>query len=351
MAQHSRTREKIKESEVEEALVADLRILKALLGLNVEPKLIARQLRLGSDSRLDLLLTGGNQLILIELKVTRFYSTFIEQISRYKKAIEQLQSQNELPLGNTVLYLLVTDYLPSQLNECLLNNISLIRYSPEAILNTYYQHFLKSTYFLRIKPKDYGVFSLGAINRTLIELLNGEMTEKSISTKTNLSIHTTHLHLQTASELGLVRRRNNNYFLTDLGDEYVSARNLGRLQDQISDEQAELLRRYVARFPFASSVVFGIYAIVESTLLLARNSYPVEFNSLIESFMIVSGKVLEWKRKRSKTTATYTFLNFAISLGLLGKIGNKIVITPSGFRFILMLQLHKSIEMIDSLQQ
>jgi hypothetical protein len=42
-------------------------------------------------------------------------------------------------------------------------------------------------------------------------------------------------------------------------------------------------------------------------------------------------------------------LNFSTDLELLGKIGKQIVITPAGFKFILMLQLHKSIEMIESL--
>ena len=66
-------------------------------------------------------------------------------------------------------------------------------------------------------------------------------------------------------------------------------------------------------------------------------------------FQTVSGKVGEWQAVKSLSTATYTFLNFAIDLELLGKIGKQIVITPAGFRFILMLQLHKSIEMIESL--
>ncbi len=351
MVQRSQTHEKIKESEVEEALVANLLELKNLLSLKTAPKLIARQLRLKADSRLDLLLASGNQLILLELKVTKFNSAFIEQVIRYKKEIEHLQNKNELPLGNLILYLLVTDYSTDQLEQCKLNNILLVKYSPENILNNYYQQLLKSTYFLRVKPRDYGVFSLGVINRTLLELSNGETTEKHIATNTNLSVHTTHLHLQTASEFGLVRKRNNNFFLTDLGDEYISVCDEGKLRDQISDKQAELLRQYVAKFPFASSMVFGIYAIVETTFLLARNSYPIDFNALVENFMVVSGKVLEWKRTRAKNTATYSFLNFAIDLGLLGKVGSKIVITPSGFRFILMLQLHKSIEMIDSLQK
>lgn len=342
--------EKIKESEIEEALVADLSLLKTILGLGNEPKVIARQLHLNSESRLDLLLSSGNQLILVELKVTRFYSEHKDQILRYKQEIEGFQSNNQLPLGEIVPYLLVTDYLESNYKDCKTSNITLIKYEPEAVLNSYYQSLLKSTHFLRVKPKDYGVFNLGLINRTLIELQNGLTMEKDISQETRLSRNSTKNHLRTAIEFGLARKRNQKYFLTDFGDKYVALMNQGKLQEQISDGQAELLRQYVAKAPFSSSMVFGIYAIVESAFLLARNSYPIEFKTLSESFTSIGGKTLEWKQARSKSTATYTFLNFAIDLGLLGKIGDKVVITPSGFRFILMLQLHKSIEMIDSLK-
>ncbi len=38
-------------------------------------------------------------------------------------------------------------------------------------------------------------------------------------------------------------------------------------------------------------------------------------------FTIVSGKIFEYQAQKSRSTATYTYLNFAIDLGLLGKIG------------------------------
>jgi PD-(D/E)XK nuclease superfamily len=350
MMNRPRIQDKIRESEVEEALVSNLSIITSLLGLKSEPKLLTRQLHLNTESRIDLLLLSGKQLVLIELKVTRYYSEHKEQILRYRQEIEKLQTQGELPSGQVNCYLMVTSYLPAHLSECQRENVSLIKYSPEIVLSSHYQNLLKSTPFLRIKPNDYGVFSLGLINRTLVQLQNGEMTEKGISQNIGLSLNTVRNHLKTAIELGLARKRNYKYFLTDLGDDYTRLGNAGKLQDQISERQAELLRQYIAKAPFSSSIVFGIYAIVETTFLLSRNTYPVEFKTLTGHFTTVSGKVFEWKQEKSKSTATYTFLNFAIDLGLLGKLGTKVVITPSGFRFILMLQLHKSIEMIDSLQ-
>ncbi len=343
--------EKIKESEVEEALVSDLREVKKLLSIPKEPTLIARQLLLTKESRLDLLFSYGDSLLLIELKITKFFSEHREQILRYKKEIESLQSEKELPSGNIQMYLLVTDYLSKDLAECAADKVHLISYSPEAILENYYQNLFRTTSFLRVKPKDYGVFNLALINRSLLELQKGKITEKDISLKTRLSLNTTRLHLQTAIEFGLARKRLRNYFLTDLGDQYITLSNQGKLANQMSEEQAELLKQHIAKSPFASSLIFGVYAIVESAFLLARNSYPIELAALKEMFIVVGGKVTEWKRERARTTATYTFLNFAIDLGLLGKLGDKIVITPSGFKFILMLQLYKSIEMIDSLQK
>lgn len=137
--------------------------------------------------------------------------------------------------------------------------------------------------------------------------------------------------------------------MTDLGDKYLASGNEGISADTLSNAQSEILKKFIAEDPFYSSTVFGIYSIVESAFILSRDSYPINFEDLVKIFRAVGGKTSEWRAEKSENTATYTFLNFAIDLGLLGKIGRQIVITPAGFRFILMLQLHKSIEMIESL--
>jgi hypothetical protein len=41
------------------------------------------------------------------------------------------------------------------------------------------------------------------------------------------------------------------------------------------------------------------------------------------------------------------YSNYAIELGLLGRSGDTFYLTPDGIRFILLLQLHKSLKMID----
>jgi hypothetical protein len=341
----------IKESEVEEAFVSDLEILRDLLGLSLGLKLIARQLYLkDGEQRLDLLLSCGKLLLLIELKVTQYRSEHKEQVLDYKRELIELQEANELPAGEIACFLLVTSFLPSNYADCAKAGIALIKYSAEQVLKKYYDNLWTSTPFLRIKPNDYGVFSLGLINRTLIELQTGKTDEQEIALALNLKKISINHHLKTAVEFGLARKRGRKYFLTDFGDEYVANCNDGKLRDVISETQVELLKRHIARAPFSSSIVFGVYAIVESAFLLSRNNYPIDFKILSKHFTTIGGKETEWKTERARATATYTFLNFAIDLGLLGKIGKNVVITPSGFRFILMLQLHKSIEMIDSLR-
>lgn len=162
--------------------------MKNLLSLQNEPKLLTRQLHLNAESRIDLLLLSGKKLVLIELKVTRYQLEHKEQILRYLQEIKNLQNQGELPAGQIDCYLMVTGYLASQLDDCQKENVALVKYSPESILSTHYQTLLKSTPFLRIKPNDYGVFSLGLINCTLAQLQSGEVTEKSISQNIGLSL-------------------------------------------------------------------------------------------------------------------------------------------------------------------
>jgi PD-(D/E)XK nuclease superfamily len=118
MTNRPKVQDKIRESEVEEALASNLTVIASLLGLNSEPKLLTRQLHLNAESRIDLLLLSGKQLVLIELKVTRYYSEHKEQILRYRQEIENLQSQGELPSGQVGCYLMVTSYLPAHLSEC-----------------------------------------------------------------------------------------------------------------------------------------------------------------------------------------------------------------------------------------
>lgn len=340
----------ISESEIEEALVTNLIYLKELFGLNNDIKLIARQLKLrDGEQRIDLLVANGKELCLIELKVTRYSDDFLKQVTEYKNELTNLQMEGRLVDGVIKPYLLVTDARRNDIERCKLEGIELIIYEPLDVLKNYYENLSAIAPFLKIRPNDYGVFNIGLINRALLELGRGLSKQNDIASNIKLSKGSVHNHLRVAQEFGLVRERKRSHFLTDLGDRYIQSSNKGILIDTLSKRQIEVLKEFIAKDPFYSSTVFGIYSIVESAFILSRNKYPIELEDLRKMFQTVSGKTSEWRAQKSLSTATYTFLNFAIDLELLGKIGKQIVITPAGFRFILMLQLHKSIEMIDSL--
>lgn len=340
----------ISESQVEDALVANLQFLKNILGVENDLKLIARQLRLkNGEQRIDLLVSSGKDLCLIELKVVKYNEEFLKQTKGYNEELLNLQEKGELLAGKINAFLLVTEATQKNINLAKENDVKIIVYQPIDVLTDYYKNLSSVAPFLNIKPNDYGVMNIGRINFALYELNLGLSTESKIAAKINLSKMSVNHHLKLGVEFGLVRKRDYNYFLTDLGDKYISDFNDDILRGKLSENQIEILKKHIAEDPFSSSSVFGIYSIVESAFLLARNKYPIELSDLQKMFQTVGGKVSEWQASKSLTTATYTFLNFATDLELLGKIGKQIVITPAGFRFILMLQLHKSIEMIESL--
>lgn len=340
----------ISESQVEEALVLNLSYLQELLGLERQLRIVARQMWLRDGARrIDLLVASGQELHLVELKITQFLDGNLEQVLDYKNELTELQTQGLLLLGDIYTHLLVTKASQQHTDVCMRAGVRLTTYKPVDVLDRYFRILSASAPFLRIKPNDYGVYNLGLMNRTLGALANGLTRAHEIETQVPLHVGSIKNHLRVSKEFGLVRERNGIYHLTDLGDLYSQAVLPGALVDQLSPLQIEILKEFVAKDPFYSSTVFGIYAIVESASFLARSTYPISLDDLRKMFQAVSGKTTEWRAQKSLATATYTFLNFATDLELLGKLGKQIVITPAGFRFILMLQLHKSIEMIESL--
>lgn len=341
---------KILESEIEDALVTYLDILKDILNIKKEIRLIARQLQLPDEKkRLDILLTVGDEIFLIELKVESFKESFIEQVLSYKKQLVKLQEDKKLVSGRIISLLLVTDCKSSDIEKCRDRGIRIFEYSPINVLKKYFERMASVATFMKIRPVDLGVFNVGLINRIMEGLENGRSTLKELSEFSSLTTRSVDHHLKFAIELGLAIKRKKRYFLTDLGLEHTSLRDDLTPINELSEKQATLLRENIASNPFSSSVVFGIYTIVESAFFLSRNSYPIKMEDLKAFFLEASGKRYEWKAKKSLSTATYSYLNYSTKLGLLGKIGKNIVITPTGFRFILMLQLYKSIEMIEPL--
>jgi len=337
----------IYESEIEDVFVNYPDILCHLMNWNHELSLVARQLQLPSG-RLDLLFVSLNRLFLIELKVEPFKAEFASQIAAYKSDLVRLQNDNHLVQGDIGAILLVTRFCVGDDRICANKDVQLISYDPEAVLTAFYDRMAGVSGFLTIRPIDLGVWHIHVINRVLYSLLEHN-TIKGLSQAVAIAPNTVRNHLRFAEQMGLVHKYHRQYLLTDLGISYVRLRDQSLSSYQMSEAQIELLRKHIVRDPFSSSVVFGIYSLVESVFTLARDSYPVAIKDLIPYYRETVGKRFDWPADRSAFLGANAYSNFAAELGLIAVVGDRLMLTPSGFRFILMLQLHKGIKIVDSL--
>jgi hypothetical protein len=173
----------------------------------------------------------------------------------------------------------------------------------------------------------------------IIYRINGQASIEILSEKTGKSTSTVGSYLRLANELGLTNKES-NVGLTDLGKAYV------RLRDEkinrLNDNQVELLKEYIVKNPFSSPAMYGIYAAVETIFLLSKNFYPVPLNEAHKFFTTLSGKQSEWAEKASND-AFRMYSNYAIDLGLLAKMDKDYYVSPAGIKFILLLELNKSI--------
>jgi hypothetical protein len=174
----------ISESQIEDALVANLVFLAKTLKLPVDLKLIARQLRLKSgEERIDLLLSSGKNLCLVELKVVSFSATWLKQIISYRDELINLQNADKLVSGKVVCFLLVTDARETDIKLSKQSGVNVIVYQPIDVLKNYYENLAAVAPFLKMKPNDYGVFSLSLITRALLQLKDGITKQEDIAKK------------------------------------------------------------------------------------------------------------------------------------------------------------------------
>jgi hypothetical protein len=101
--------------------------------------------------------------------------------------------------------------------------------------------------------------------------------------------------------------------------------------------------------PYSSSVSIGIAALVECVFSLSKNTYPVELSQLIEYFTRFSGKFYDWQTPKAQFSGTKMYSNYAIDLGLLAKNNENVYLTPDGFKFVIQMQLHKSLILMNNL--
>ena len=336
----------ISEAQVEGAFVGNLDLLAKRLKTSHPLKLIARQFPMkGGDQRLDMLLTCGKRLALVELKVGIFSENHLRQTLQYRESLLTMQAADELLMGEIDAYLLVTTAGASQVNSAAKQGVQVIEYNPLEVMSEYFHKMSALSPFLQIKPKDQGAYSIARIAQAARAMGNGKTRVLDIANAISLAKNTASHLLSVAVDFGIARNKGKHWSLTDFGDAFVSAEeNVGI----VSSRQTDMVREFVSKHPFYSPTVFGVSSIMECAFLLARNSYPVEIRDLKDNFRMVSGKVHEWQ-DNAIDRRTRAFLKFSVELELLGRIGDMAVITPAGFRFILIMQLHKGIEMIEGL--
>ena len=338
----------IRESQIEDILVHSPALAKKVLRLKDEPRLISRQMSIPSG-RLDLLYGYNAKLLLIELKSIAFNRKFLEQILNYKSDLENFQTNGHLLNGLIEPYLICTYFSEDQRTLAKERGVTCIDYRPEIILQDFYNNFKPVAFFAKIKPIDIGIWNIHLVNNILYRL--DEINSVSrLHQSIKGSSKTLYNKIRFAHELRLIKWQPNNdrIILSDLGKNYVN------FKDPITDKtisqlQAKLLCDFVMKNPFESSVILGIASVVESIFALAKNRHPVLMNDLLAYFCYHAGKYFDWKTEKAKYNATRMYSNYAVDLGLIGKSGEELFLTPEGFRFTIQMQLHKSLKMVESL--
>jgi len=337
----------VKESQIEDILATYPDILKEILDLRDDITLIARQKTLPSGNRIDLLFISGRKIILIELKVENFRRGFLKQIEDYIKEIRGLQDSGRFIGGEVESYILCPGFSERERVECESRGTHLVRYSPQKILETFFLRFRNLADFITLRPSNHGLWNIHLLNRVLY-LLEAPKTSRELSRSVGISESTVQSYMSLARELLLVRKHDKLWSLTEVGKKFVWNRDPSA-PDRISEEQSAVLQDVIVHNPFASGAIFGIYTIVESVFNLSRNTYPIPEELLTDHFKRVSGRHFEWTSNKTARDSMRMYTNYSIDLGLIGKVGDKFYLTPAGVRFILLLDLHKAIKIVDAL--
>jgi len=336
----------IPEKIIEDILSSDKSILSELLSVNAgDLSLVARQKTLRSG-KLDLLYLCQNKLLLIELKVVSFHGDIVRQMKGYYDDLRYLQKEHKLINSKIRKIILVTGAEPEDIERCKEESIELFTYQPQFVLSKYYENFKELSYFLKIQSADYGVVRLSLLKSTLYQLSLGKSIKEICKTE-GKSQKTIRNRLSLGTLLNLVVKFKGEYFLTDFGNRLLEIGDR-KVDDRFNESQIELLSDFVKENPFYSSVTYTILAIIETVFVLSKNTYPVPKDAAKDYFVKSVGKGQTWRKEKAKETATYIFSNYACELQLLVKVDNHFYITPKGIQAILLLQLNRSIKLIES---
>lgn len=340
----------IRESQIEDILATYLDITKEILGISEDLTLLSRQKILPSGNKIDLLFVSGTKLKLLELKVEVFQIQFIEQAEQYRNELIELQRQKKLVYGPVDTYLLCPSISEKQKEVCKSKKIFVVEYSPQFVLQSFFNRLKNSANFITIRPTDHGLWNLRLLNRLLYQLEEVQ-TKENLVRRIGLSKSTVGSYLRFAEEIQLVTQKSKTgYVLTEVGKQYVWSREPNTPEEHISEDQTKVIQDLIIKDPFVSKAIYGIYIIVESVFTLSKNIYPVPLDLLIDYFSKSSGKFYVWSSRKAALDGTKMYSNYGTELGLIGRMGNKFYITPNGVRFVLLLQLHKTIKTLDALR-
>lgn len=337
----------IREKQIEDIFVSSPSLLQQTFGMKEEPRLIGRQIPVPSG-RLDMLYIYQKDLFLIELKVASFQRRFIKQVLDYQRDLKLLQRQGKLIQGAIIPCLLIPKTTKNSKEEIESNHILLQEYNPEDVLDFFYSERLRPiTSFSELKPIDVGIWNIHLIHKFIYHLLETNSI-KELQNIVGGSPKTLYNKIRFANELGLVNwSKNGDYIaLTRIGENYVAAQDR-YLADVLSEEQVKILKDYVMQNPYASCVTLGIASMVECVFSLSKTTYPVQIKQLEQYFAVYSGKSSEWETDHAQNYGTKMYSNYAIDLGLLAKNDTSVYLTPEGIKFVVQIQLHKSLKLMN----
>jgi hypothetical protein len=339
----------IRETQIEDILISSPVLMKKMLRLDEEPRLIGRQIIVPSG-RLDMLYTYQKDLFLIELKVSTFQKKFVQQVINYRNDLQLFQKQGKLIQGYIRPFLLLPEVSISNRKNAETEGVLCEEYNPETVLKYFYSEKLRPiTSFVEKKPIDIGIWNIHLINK-FIYFLREVNSIKELQNKIGGSSKTLYNKIKFADELGLLiwNSKNDYIVLSEIGKRYISAKD-DYYNEILSEEQSKILRNQVIENPYNSSVILGIASMVECIFSLSKTSYPVSLSQLEHFFTIYSGKIYDWQTKKAQKYGAKMYSNYAIDLGLIAKTDDKVYLTPEGFKFVVQMQLHKSLKLMNNL--
>ncbi|GHT53723.1 hypothetical protein AGMMS49982_17260 [Bacteroidia bacterium] len=339
----------IRETQIEDILISSPTLMKETLKLEEEPRLIGRQIIVPSG-RLDMLYLYQKDLFLIELKVATFQKKFIQQVVTYRDDLQIFQNQGKLIKGYIQPFLLLPEISVANKKLAEADGVLCKEYNPEDVLKYFYSEKLRPiASFVEYKPIDIGIWNIHLINKFIyhLEKIN---SIKTLQNEIGGSPKSLYNKIKFADELGLVIWASKEDYITlsDLGNRYIKAKD-DYFQDTLSEEQAKLLKNQVVENPYNSSVILGIASMVECVFALSKTSYPVALSQLEDYFTIYSGKIYDWQTEKAQKHGAKMYSNYAIDLGLMAKTDSNVYLTPDGFKFVVQLQLHKSLKLMNHL--